>query len=303
MSKANVAASVRQRLLNRARATGEDYQVLLTRYALERLLYRLDQSEVRNRFILKGAYAFLLWQGESHRQTRDLDLMGYGAPDTERLRGLFQRACRTEVVEDGVIFAPESVAAGPIRDQAEYDGIRVMLMARISTARLPLQVDVGFGDVVTPEPLEEPFPPLLEFPAPEVKVYPRETVVAEKLHGMVLLGMANSRLKDYYDLWYLSQRFRFEGATLIAAVSSTFKRRNTPLPEAPPQALTDTFAKDSQKQQQWKAFISRTHLQTKSGDLVQVVSVLGGFLLPLLAASGEGRPFEASWPAGGPWSR
>ena len=302
MTLSNVAASVRQRLLNRARETGEDYQVLLTRYALERLLYRLGQSEEDEHFILKGAYAFLIWEGESHRQTRDLDLLGYGAPDPNRLKEIFGRVCRTGTVDDGVIFESESVEAAPIRDQAEYDGIRVTLTAHIDTAQLPLQVDVGFGDVVTPRPTVEEFPALLEFPSPELSAYPRETVVAEKLHGMVLFGMANSRMRDYYDLWHLARHFSFAGEVVSEAIAATFERRKTPVPESMPQALTDAFGADEMKQRQWRAFLSRTRLQEEAEELPRVVSVLAEFLWPPLEVLSDKRIFSGHWPAGGIWT-
>jgi predicted nucleotidyltransferase component of viral defense system len=302
MSLTNVAASVRQRLLNRARETGEDYQVLLTRYALERLLYRLGQSDEGERFVLKGAYAFLLWQGESHRQTRDLDLLGHGAPDAERLSEVFRHVCTVDTPDDGVEFNAGSVQAAPIRDQAEYDGIRVTLTAHIDTARLPLQVDVGFGDAVTPPPRPEPFPALLEFPKPTVRVYPRETAVAEKLHGIVLFGIANSRMRDYYDLWYLAKQFAFDGATVAEAIAATFERRNTPLPPEKPQGLTDAFASDDQKRRQWKAFLQNRHLGIDADALPVTVETIAAFLTPPLEALIEERSFARHWPAGGPWT-
>lgn len=302
MSLSNVAASVRQRLLNRARGTGEDYQVLLTRFALERLLYRLSQSEEQERFILKGAYAFLIWQGESHRQTRDLDLLGSGTPEATRLEDTFRALCETDVVEeDGVVFDAASVEAAPIREQAEYDGMRVTLVAHIDTARLPIQVDVGFGDAVTPPPRVEVFPVLLEFPTPTVRTYPRETVVAEKLHGIARFGMANSRMRDYYDLWYLAHHFAFDGETVARAIAATFERRGTPLPPERPQGLTAAFAEDERKQKQWTAFRRNSRLEEAAPTLASATEVLERFLGPPLEGLTEDRSFTDQWPPGGPW--
>lgn len=296
------ASSVRDRLLQRARRSGEDFQALLTRYALERLMYRLSQSDVHDRFVLKGAYAFLLWEGDMHRPTQDLDLLGYQSPDPEEVESAFRRICAVEVADDGVQFDADSVSAESIRDQAVYDGLRLRLMAGIGTARLPLQIDVGFGDAVVPEPIEAPFPSLLDFPAPTMRAYPRESVVAEKLHGMVLFGMATSRMKDFYDLRYLANHFSFEGADVTAAISATFARRDTSLPDLSPQALTATFAEDAEKRQQWTAFLRRTQLVDEALDLREVVDDLQVFLLPPLEACASNQDFEHEWTPGGPWS-
>lgn len=232
MSRSNVAASVRQRLLNRAREEGEDFQRLPVRYALERLLHRMSLSDWHDQFVLKGAFTFLLWQGTLHRPTRDLDLMGYGSPEPRAVEDVFRAiAGMDEGSEDGLQFDPSSVTAAPIRDQAEYGRIRVTLIAHLGSARIPLQVDIGFGDAITPDPEPATFPALLEFPAPRIRIYPRETVIAEKLHGMVRFGIANTRMKDYYDLWFLSAHFPFEGATLQRAIRATFQRRGTALPD------------------------------------------------------------------------
>ena len=301
MSASNIAQSVRDRLLNRARRAGEDFQALLTRYALERLMYRLSQSAHRERFVLKGAYAFLLWEGDLHRPTQDLDLLGYQSPAPDTVEAAFQDICRVEVSDDGVRFDSESVAATSIRDQAVYNGVRLTLTAAVGTARLPLQIDVGFGDAVVPAPVESAFPTLLDFPAPMMRAYSRESVVAEKLHGMVLFGIATSRMKDFYDIWYLARRFAFEGTALTAAIAATFERRETPLPDEVPQALTSTFADDAGKRQQWTAFLRRTGLADETLDLPAVIDTLRDFLLPPLDACAREQAFEHTWRPGGPW--
>jgi len=222
---ANLAASVRQRLLNLSVSRGEDPNLTLTRYALERLLYRLAHSDYNGQFILKGAMLFGLWMESNHRPTRDLDLLGFGEPSNERLTEVFERLCEVEVDPDGLNFDPQSIRVAEIREGQIYMGQRVKLVAFLSTARIPVQVDVGFGDVVTPDAEEIEYPTLLDLPAPTIRAYPPETVIAEKLQAMVALGMQNSRMRDYYDLWIISRQFSFEGAALVAAVQATFNRR------------------------------------------------------------------------------
>jgi predicted nucleotidyltransferase component of viral defense system len=301
MNLSNVGASVRQRLLSRARERGEDFQVLLTRYAHERLLYRLSRSDDQDRFVLKGAYAFLIWQGAAHRPTRDLDLLGFGASDLKALTGVFRRLCGVEVANDGVIFDPQTVRARPTREQAVYDGARIKLTAHIDTARITVQIDVGFGDAVTPGPLKTAFPTLLNFPAPRVRAYPRETVVAEKLHGIALLGMANSRMKDYFDLWYLSRHFPFDGAVLARAIAATFDRRGLPLPPDLPTGLSPSFAEDRQKRQQWNAFRRNVGEMQAEVSLQRLTGELRIFLQPVLRAIREGTLWDKQWEADGRW--
>jgi hypothetical protein len=218
--KRNLAASVRQRLLVLGQKRGEPFDLILTRYGIERLLYRLSRSAYADRFLLKGAMLFRVWNDSSHRPTRDVDFLGYGLAETKDLEGIFRELCSLPVDTDGLIFLPLTVNAQPIREEAVYGGIRVTLEARLENAKIPIQCDIGFGDAVTPEPEQVEFPALLDFPAPQLRSYPTYTVVAEKLEAMVLLGEANSRMKDFYDLWFLSQHFEFDGNTLVAAGAS-----------------------------------------------------------------------------------
>jgi hypothetical protein len=282
------------------RETGEEYQVLLTRFALGRLLYRLTQLPEEDDFVLKGAFTFLIWEGTLGRQTRDLDLLGSGPPEAERLRGILLRACRTDVVGDGVEFDTDTLEVGPIREGAEYEGLRARLYAHIGSARLRLQVDVGFGDAAVPKPERQAFPGLLDFPEPEVKAYRPETVLAEKLHGMVRYGRANTRMKDFYDVWRISKGFEIEGGALTAAIRATFRRRETPLPEETPIALTEEFSEDPRKAQQWEAFLRQ--VGREEARLPAVISSLRDFLRPVLhAARGETTP-PGTWTPGGPWA-
>ncbi len=292
----NAAASVKQRLLKLSRRRGEDFNLLLVRYGIERLLYRLGRSQHASDFVLKGAMLFHLWTAAPH-------LLGQGAPELDRLQQVFRAVCAGAVEEDGLDFFPDSVAAERIKDDAEHEGVRVMLDARLGSARIRLQVDVGFGDATVPPPESADFPVLLDQPAPRLRVYRRETVVAEKLQALVDLGLANSRMKDFFDLRFLAATFDFAGAKLTSAIEATFARRSTAVPGDVPTGLTDTFAADANKQTQWRAFLRRTGLESEGLELGTVVAGLRGFLLPPLKALADGTPFELDWPAGGPWRR
>jgi hypothetical protein len=296
----NLAASVRSRLLALAKSRGEDFTFVLTRYGLERLLYRLGSSPYANDFVLKGAMLFPLWSGSPHRSTMDLDLLGFGSPEVSRLLLAFREIVAIPVL-DGIKFLPETVRAAPIREDAVYDGVRVTLKARLAAARIHLQVDVGFGDAVSPASRETAYPTMLDAPAPVLRAYPREAVVAEKLHAMVDLGLANSRLKDFFDLWFLATNFSFNGAVLSESVRSTFARRETSIPDAPPIALTSEFAGDSKKQIQWAAFVTKSRLADPSPDLDGVVAVLNNFLWPVLDALRKGGSAGRLWTIGDGW--
>ncbi len=299
MTKApkNIGASVRDRLLQLARRRGEDFQLLLTRYANERLLYRLASSAHGPQFVLKGAALFTLWTGHPHRATRDVDLLGFGEPSVERIRSVFADVLALDVEDDGVRFDAASLELGPIREEQQYGGIRVVLIGHVATAKVRLQVDIGFGDAITPEARVVEFPALLEFPAPKLRAYPRETVVAEKLEAMVKLGLANSRMKDFYDLFVLSRMFDFDGETLARAIRATFARRGTPLRTSLPMALTREFADDAVKKTQWAAF-SRAVEGSDIGDLASVVEGVARFVEEPLSERGT---FKKHWGAGGPW--
>lgn len=292
----NIGASVRARLLARSRAENTDYQILLTRYALERLLYRLSVSSDRDRFILKGALLFVTWIPDPFRPTRDLDLLGFGADNPVGLADTFKAICSTTVPDDGVTFDVENLTAAPIREDVEYGGVRVQTHAVIDGARIPIQVDIGFGDVITPGPVEIDYPVLLDSPAPHLRVYPVETVVAEKFNAMVTLGIANSRLKDFYDLWLISRTFELDRAALFAAVQRTFERRKTLMPADIPTGLTQQYAE--QWAARWKAFLNREHMNAAPDNLSLLIEDLCEFLLPLTTPSSS----AFYWPSGGPWS-
>jgi hypothetical protein len=290
----NLAESVRARLLNRSREKGESLDALMEQYATGRFLYRLAESDYRDRFVLKGAQLFRLWGAEQHRPTRDLNLLGYGDPSEEGIKAVF-----TELVQgpgepaDGLEWG--EVSTGPIRDDMEYGGVRANLTAWLAGARLSIQIDVGFGDAITPDAIEAEWPELLGFPAARLLAYPPETVVAEKLEAAVSLRLDNSRMKDFFDLLWLSRHRQFEGDLLIASVEATFARRKSTIPDEPPVALTDTFANDSGKKVQWDAFRRKGKLTAP--ELPEVIASLSGFLLPVLSGEARGQKWnpETGW--------
>ena len=289
----NLSASVLARLLNLAKQRGDDYNLLLNRYALERLLCRVATSPHTDRFLLKGALLFALWYDEPHRPTRDADLLGFGPADAASLIDTFRDIASIEL-NDGIAFDRHSVRADPIREDKRYGGLRVRLTGRIGTVRCVLQIDVGFGDAVTPEPQATLLPVLLaDLPAPKLRVYPAYTVIAEKYHAMVVLGLANSRMKDFYDIAVIAQRTELDGATLARAIAATFARRMTPLPAQTPAALTTEFSGDNAKQSQWQAFLTRSRIS--AADLPKTVALLNTLLWPATQVAASNSNATAVW--------
>ena len=299
MTVVNMGASIRDRLLSKARAEKLDFNLLLTRYALERMLYRLSISQHREQFLLKGALLFDLWFDVPHRPTHDIDFLGFGAADISRLEAVFRDICRIES-PDGIVFQPDSVKGAEIRKEANYAGIRLTLMGVLDSARCPIQIDVGFGDAVVPGPEDARYPIILPgMPEPQLRVYPRYTVVAEKLEALTSLGMLNSRMKDFFDLWVLAKHSDFDGSVLSQAVAATFERRSTALPEGIPIGLSDGFINDAQKVKQWLAFLRKNALEPML--LETVIGDLRDFLLPVLASVSAGSTRDRAWRAGEGW--
>ena len=276
----DLAASVRARLLNIAKAQGADFNQVLVRFALERILYRLSQSAHADHFLLKGALLFTLWYDMPHRTTRDADLLGFGASDLETIAQTFRDIASVEV-EDAIVFDPASVSVEAIRKDAGYAGARVLITGEISKARCKTQIDIGFGDAVTPGPVHAVYPVLIaDLPAPRLRTYPVYTVISEKLHAIALLGMTNSRLKDYLDLWVLLDREALNADTLARAIAATFIRRGMPVPAVLPIGLTDEFATDSSRQAMWHAFLKKNEITIT--PLSDVVAKLRATLEPAL---------------------
>jgi hypothetical protein len=276
----NVAASVRSRLLNVAKAQESDFNRVLVRFALERILYRLTQSKYADRFLLKGALLFTLWYDMPHRATRDADLLGFGASDLESVAQVF-REIAAVTVDDGIVFDPASVTVEEIRKEAGYGGVRVIIAGELAKARCKTQIDVGFGDAVTPGPVDSVYPVLLDdLPAPRLRAYPTYTVIAEKLHAIALLGMTNSRVKDYFDLSVLLERETLDADLLAQAIKATFERRGMAVPTELPVGLTDEFAHDASRQALWQSFVKKNELDPE--PLAAIVGRLRLALEPAL---------------------
>lgn len=288
----NTPGAIKAQLVKIAHERREDFNLLFIRYVQERLLYRLSQSPHSDAFVLKGATLFTLWKGEPHRPTKDLDLLGRGEATSSALQRVFSDICRTEVFDDGLVFDVDSIASEPIREDARYEGVRLALTVSLGTVRTRMQIDVGFGDATVPRPVAVQFPTFLEMPAPKLRAYAPETVIAEKLEAMVQLGIANSRMKDFFDVNYLSETFDFDGAQLANAIRATFERRGTRIPDELPFALTSEFADDAAKKTQWAAFQNRLAKHPQERKLSDVVAALGRFLEPAINAA---RQKKRSW--------
>lgn len=298
----NLPASIQARLLSRAQARGEDFNLLLKRYAAERLLYRLGASPQRGRFVLKGAMLCALWENSRYRPTRDLDFAGYGDPTSESLAAAMREICALPRPDDGLIFLADKATVEPIRDHADYGGLRVRMQVKLGNTRISLQIDVGYGDVISAAALDSEYPVLLDFlPRPLIRAYSRESVVAEKLHALVELEMANSRMKDFYDLYVLSTQFAFEGETLSRAIAATFSQRKRPIPLEPPVGLTPAFFAATGKSTMWNRYRERGGLLDAPADFSAVGVHLRDFLIEPLRALGDNAAFSATWQPGGPW--
>jgi predicted nucleotidyltransferase component of viral defense system len=300
-ARKNIAESVRARLLNLSKQRGDEFQLTLANYVIERFLYRLGQSPLRDKFVLKGAVLFRVWMGQSHRPTKDLDLLGNGSSGLSEVAQAIREVCLVEA-DDGIIFDLDAIQAERIREDAEYEGVRIRFRAELAAAQIPLQIDVGFGDAITPEPLLTTVPSMLGMDPPQVLAYPRETVVAEKLHAMVILDISNTRMKDFYDLWFLSRSWPFQMIALSDAIRATFERRGTPLPVTAPLALTPGFHSDEQKSLQGTAFLKRLRLDSTTPALDEIGEALMRFIEEPLAQARERTAAEKVWLVSGSWA-
>jgi hypothetical protein len=296
-NKSNMGQSVFTRLLNIAKQSGETHQYLLTRYAIERLLYRLSISEYAEQFILKGGTLLLAWQGKNHRVTRDVDFLGIGTSRIADIKQIFKTICLIPTIDDGVIFLPERMMGEEIMENKRYAGARITLIAQIYSAKQTIQVDIGFGDVIIPRREKLAYPSQLDMPAPQLWVYPKYTVIAEKFETMISLGIINSRLKDFYDVWLMARLFDFEGEILKQAIKSTFERRNRPLPANTPSAFTPEFYADKDRVIQWGSFIKRDIIN-QTGEIVtftEVIQSIQSFIMPVIESSKQDQSFNAIW--------
>lgn len=296
----NISASVHQRLLNKAKESSRPFNELLQYFAIERFIYRLSKSPHANSFILKGALMFSAWCGPASRPTMDIDLLGKIDNRLEVITAAIKDACSIDVEADGIAFNAETVEAGRITEDAEYERVRVRVQGSLGNARVTLQIDIGFGDVIVPNPTTVSYPAILDFPAPELKGYTMESTIAEKFQAMVKLGVLNSRMKDFYDIWMLSRTFDFKGEVLAEAVEKTFMNRNT-LISLNAAIFDPSFGKDGDKNVQWQSFIRKTKLINAPESFEEVIAVVKLFLEPLAAAFSERHSFNRFWIAPGPW--
>lgn len=296
-----LAQSVLTRLVRHAQSLGVDPNLVLARYATERLLYRLSRSAYADHFVLKGALLLTVWLGETTRPTRDADLLGFGTLTADELATIIADLCAISVQPDGMLFEATSIRVNAIRPEDAYGGQRITLDAHLGTARLRVQVDVGIGDSVTPDPVWIDYPSLLDLPRPRLRAYRPETAIAEKVHAMVVLGTTNSRMKDFFDVYALAMRRSFDGAALRDAVCGTFHRRHTTIPKHPPIAFTPAFAKVDGKGAQWVGFVRRSGLVATAPDLGDVIELLRTFAMPILSAATTESPYTQQWRPGGPW--
>ncbi len=299
MSGRDLGASVRQRLLNQARSQGRPFQELLQYFAMERFLYRLAKSPFADRFILKGALLLTAWRAPVARPTMDIDLAGKMNNELDAIRSLIGQVCEFATTPDGIEFTAASIEVQRIKEDAEYEGVRVRFNATLAKARIPMQIDIGFGDVIVPRPIEIEYPAMLEFPPPVIMAYPKETVVAEKLEALTVLGLLNSRIKDYYDIALLARLYPFDGGLLTEAIRSTFRHRGTTI-EATPVGLSKAFSADPARAVQWRAFVRRSRFESESG-LDEIVTQVRRFASAPLTSIAREDSFDLTWRPGGPW--
>ena len=297
----NIAASVRGRLQNKARETGRAFSEVLQYYGMERFLFRLSRSKYSGAFILKGALMFTAWQMPERRTTLDIDLLARHANEIEKIEEAVKDICSVKVPADGLVFKPDSVKGRVIKEDAEYEGVRIKLMGYLERARIPMQIDFGFGDVIYPSAQKIKYPVLLDFPAPKLKGYTLGSIVAEKFEAMVKLGDLNSRMKDFFDIWNMARQFDFEGGVLAKAIRKTFEHRKTMLPAAAPFFSSAIYDKNSVNNTRWKAFLATMRIKNAPAELGSIAQAIENFLLEPVRAIHADRDLAAHWHAPGPW--
>ena len=294
----NIPASVRQRLLNRARRDQRPFNELLQYYAMERFLYRMSQSVHADQFILKGALMLRVWRSPTLRPTMDIDLLGKTNTDEYNLVEQFRDILAVDVGEDGLIFDSDSIKTERIAEDADYEGTRILFSGKLGTARILMQIDIGFGDVVYPGVEKADLPTILDFPAARMLCYSRESLISEKCEVMVKRGELNSRMKDFYDIWMLSRQFNFVGTTLAEAIRLTFKKRGTTVPPEF-EILRESFLES--KQIQWMAFRKKLKQEYLPEEFKEITIAIYKFLTPIVAAISSNQTSPKNWTAPGPW--
>ncbi len=296
----NISASVRQRLLNRSKADNRSFNELLQYYAMERFLYRLSLSDYAQHYILKGALMLRAWNSPEFRPTMDIDMLGKTGNEEGNITSQIRDILAVEVEPDGLAFDSESIQTERITEDADYEGIRVRFRGALDTARINIQIDIGFGDIVYPGPEKAEIPCMLDSPAPSLLCYSRESAIAEKFEAMIKLGMLNSRMKDFFDIWLLSHQFDFDGSSLQTAIRKTFEKRGTTISSAPIVFLPE-FSAEPTKHSQWRAFIRKNRLLETPEDFQKTVDHIASFLGPIVDHLTDNKTFLSLWKASGPW--
>ena len=295
----NMAASVKDRLLNEARNSHRPFDQILRYYAMERFLYRLSVSQHAQDFLLKGSLMLRSLGAELSRPTMDIDLLGKTSNDKVILRKMVEECCAIDI-NDGILFETTGITLLDIVEGADYHGVRISFNARLGPARIPMQIDIGFGDKVVPAPVWIELPEILDFGTPRLRACTAETAIAEKLHAAVSRETINSRMKDFYDIYMMGHYLQFKGNILVDAVKATFNNRDTPIKKKVPLALTSDFAQYPGKKEQWAAFVRKLQLKNQPA-LEDVIDFMADFLLPVLNAIACEEKFTLQWQPGGPW--
>ncbi len=298
--KKNLAASIHQRLLNSAKKSGRPFNELLQYYVIERFIFRLAQSPYEKNYLLKGALMFFAWNTKLPRPTKDVDLLGEINSSLDVIIDTMKKICQQKVKQDGISFHSESISATRITEDVEYEGARIRIPGNLGTIRVSIQIDIGFGDVITPKAIRFDYPTILGSPSPSIRGYSKESIISEKFHAMVKLGVLNSRMKDFYDIWWLSQQFYFKGLTLSSALRKTFENRKTEI-ISHPVVFQKSFASDKSKQDQWRAFIQRTKIRDVPENFIVVLNELKAFIDPLIIALINKKAMPRAWKPSGPW--
>ncbi len=297
----NIKASVRALLQNKAKETSSPFSEILQYYGMERFLYRFSRSKYADKFILKGALMFTVWQVPERRTTLDIDFSARCDNQIATIEKVIRDVCKVAVTPDGLVFNSEKVKGQKIKEDADYEGVRVKFRGFLERSRIAMQIDVGFGDVIYPKPKTIDYPVILDFPKPYLKGYPAESVVSEKFEAMVKLGLLNSRMKDFYDIWIMMRRFDFDGLRLVEALKRTFKHRKTSLPQRKPLFAEEIYDEESDRQTLWKAFLKKTDIKHVPEKLGTTARDIEKFLIGLLDAIHKGQKFSKKWRAPGPW--
>jgi len=297
----DLQASVRSRLQNKAKETNRPFAEVLQYYGMERFLYRFSKSEYVTKFVLKGALLFFAWQIPERRTTLDIDFLSCFDNQVENIEAVVRSVCDQTVEPDGLIFDAKTVQGHKIKEDADYEGVRVKFIGFLDRSRIPMQIDVGFGDIVYPKAKVIDFPVILDFSRPHLKGYPPESVISEKFEAMIKLGLLNSRMKDFYDIWLMLRQFDFSGSNLTQALKGTFKHRKTDLPTGKPLFVEEIYDEKSDRQTLWKAFLRKGDIEQAPERLAMIAKEIEHFLIEPLRALDQGTTFDRKWKAPGPW--